>query len=66
MLVPSLKEAKIRTNKEVLIKTNEYILKEVNKKAKYVYFLVDLSLILCYSITHCVLLCRSPQHAYRC
>ena len=28
MLVPSLKEAKIRTNKEVLIKTNEYILKE--------------------------------------
>jgi len=28
MLKPSLKEAKIRTNKEVLIKTNDYVIKE--------------------------------------
>ncbi len=32
MLVPSLKEAKIRTNKEVLTKTKEYIIKENLKK----------------------------------
>lgn len=39
MNLPNLKEAKIRTNKEVLIKTNDYImnnnLKEIGKNKKY-------------------------------